>query len=211
MRRFTIYQRIASDPALKRHFRHARAYRKGRGGAKDRRGQIPDRNTKENPPAIVAEKTRVGDGEGDTVERTGKNASIATFVDKTSTVLVAKVMPNKAAATLNRAAIRTFSTIPDDFIKTITFDNGKKFSGHKALVHEWDIYFAHPYHSWERGLNEHPNGLIRQYLPKKTSFEGLPQRQLDKIVMKINNRPRTALGYRRPHEVFAECKFALRI
>jgi IS30 family transposase len=59
-----IYQRIASDPALKRHFRHARAYRKGRGGAKDRRGQIPDRNTKENPPAIVAEKARVGDSSG---------------------------------------------------------------------------------------------------------------------------------------------------
>jgi IS30 family transposase len=71
-------------------------------------------------------------------------------------------MPNKAAATLNRAAIHTFSAIPDDFIKTITFDNGKEFSGHKALAqsHECDIYFAHPYHSWERGLNEHPNGII---------------------------------------------------
>jgi IS30 family transposase len=91
-----------------------------------------------------------------------KNTSIATFVDKTSTVLVAKVMPNKAAATLNRAAIRAFRAIPNDFIKTITFDNGKEFSSHKALVQslEWDIYFAHPYHSWERGLNEHPNGLI---------------------------------------------------
>ncbi|MDR3343086.1 MAG: IS30 family transposase [Treponema sp.] len=152
-----MYQRIASDPALKRYFRHARTYRKGLGGAKDHRGQIPDRNTKENPPAIVEEKTRVGDWEGDTVERAGKNAYIATFVDKTSKLLVAKVMPNKAAATLNSAAIRAFRAIPDDFIKTITFDNGKEFSGHKALalVLECNIYFAHPYHSWERGQNEH--------------------------------------------------------
>jgi IS30 family transposase len=115
----TIYQRIASDPALKRHFRHACAYRKGRGGAKDRRGQIPDRNSIENRPAIVAEKTRIGDWEGDTVESAGKNAYIAMFVDKTSKLLVAKVMANKAAA-LNSAAIRAFRGIPDDFIKTIT-------------------------------------------------------------------------------------------
>jgi IS30 family transposase len=124
-------------------------------------------------------KVRIGDGDGDTVEGAGKTASIATFIAKTSTLLVAKVMPNKAAAPLNRAAIRAFNPIPDDGIKTISFDNGKEFSGHKALAAALgcDIYFAHPYHSWERGLNEHTNGLIRQYLPKRTSFDNLTQRQ----------------------------------
>ncbi|MDR3115958.1 MAG: hypothetical protein LBU25_10620, partial [Treponema sp.] len=62
--------------------------------------------------------------------------------------------------------------------------------------------FAHPYHSWERGLNEHTNGLIRQYLPKKVPFDTLTQRQLDKIVDTINNRPRKVLGYLTPYEVF---------
>jgi IS30 family transposase len=66
-----------------------------------------------------------------------------------------------------------------------------------------DIFFAHPYHSWERGLNEHTNGLIRQYLPKKAPFDTLTQRQLDKIVDKINNRPRKVLGYLTPYEVFS--------
>jgi IS30 family transposase len=86
----------------------------------------------------------------------------------------------------------------------VTVDNGKEFSGHKGLAQKLgcDIYFAHPYHSWERGLNEHTNGLIRQYLPERTSFEGLTQRQLDRIIEKINNRPRKALGYRTPNEVF---------
>jgi IS30 family transposase len=145
------------------------------------------------------------------VEGAGKTASIATFVDKITKVLRGKVMPNKAAAALNKAAVRAFRSIPDEYIKTVTVDNGKAFSGHKGLAQELGcaIYFAHPYHSWERGLNEHTNGLIRQYLPKGTSFEGLTQRQFDRIVEKINNRPRKALGYRTPNEVFSEHLFAL--
>jgi IS30 family transposase len=93
-------------------------------------------------------------------------------------------MPNKAAATLNRAAIRAFRAIPDDFIHTVTFDNGKEFVGHKTLASalDCDIYFAHLYHSWERGLNEHTNGLIRQYLPKRTPFVGVSQKRgIDKF------------------------------
>jgi IS30 family transposase len=72
-------------------------------------------------------------------------------------------MPNKAAATLNKAAVRAFLSIPDKYLKTVTVDNGKEFSGHKGLSQKLgcDIYFAHPCHSWERGLNEHTNGLIR--------------------------------------------------
>jgi IS30 family transposase len=153
----------------------------------------------------------VGDWEGDTVEGAGKTAYIATFVDKTTKLLKGKVMPNKAAATLNKAALRAFRSIPDECLKTLTVDNGKEFSGYKGLAQSLgcDIYFARPYHSWELGLNEHTNGLIRQYLPKGTSFEGLTQRQLDRIIEKINNRPRKALGYRTPNEVFSEHLFAL--
>jgi IS30 family transposase len=208
-----VYRKMPEEPGLKRHFRHPRPHRRSRTGRQERRGQIPDRNSRENRPAMVDEKIRIGDWEGDTVEGAGKTAYIATFVEKTSKFLVAKVMANKAAATLNRAAIRAFNPIPDACIKTMTFDNGKEFSCHKALAAALgcDIYFAHPYHSWERGLNEHTNGLIRQYLPKKTSFDTLTQRQLDRIIAKINNRPRKALGYRTPHEVFSERKFALQI
>ena len=73
-------------------------------------------------------------------------------------------------------------------LKRFPFDHVKEFSGHKALAAalQCDIYFAHPYHSWERGLNEHTNGLIRQYLPKKTSFDTLTQRRLDRSIVQIN-------------------------
>jgi IS30 family transposase len=88
---------------------------------------------------------------------------------------------------------------------TLTLDNGKEFAAHKELSQALglDICFARPYHSWERGLNEHTNGLIRQYLPKKIPFDTLTQKQLDKIVDKINNRPRKVLGYLTPYEVFS--------
>jgi IS30 family transposase len=100
--------------------------------------------------------------EGDTIGGVGKTAYIATFVDKTTKLLRGKVMPNKAAATLNRAAVRAFRSIADEYIKTLTVDNGKEFAGHKELSQKLgcDIYFAHPYHSWDRGLNEHTNGLM---------------------------------------------------
>jgi IS30 family transposase len=113
-------------------------------------------------------------------------------------------MPDKTAATLNKAAIRAFRSIPPEARNTLTVDNGKEFAAHAGLsaALSLDIYFAHPYHSWEWGLNEHTNGLIRQYLPKKVPFDTLTQKQLDKIVAKINNRPRKILGYLTPYEVF---------
>jgi IS30 family transposase len=147
----------------------------------------------------------VGDWEGDAIESAGKNAYTATFVDRKTKFLPAKVMPDKAAATLNRAAVRAFKPIPEGIRNTLTLDNGKEFAAHKDLSQALgiDIYFAHPYHSWERGLNEHTNGLIRQYLPKNIPFDTLTQKKLDKIVDKINNRPRKVLGGLTPYEVFS--------
>jgi IS30 family transposase len=114
-------------------------------------------------------------------------------------------MADKRADTLNKAAIRAFRGIPAEARNTLTLDNGKEFAGHRRLSEALsiDIFFAHPYHWWERGLNEHTNGLIRQYLPKKVPFDTLTQKQLDKIVTKINNRPRKVLGYLTPYEVFS--------
>ncbi|MDR2052790.1 MAG: IS30 family transposase, partial [Treponema sp.] len=130
-------------------------------------------------PKIVEEKSRAGDWEGDTIESAGKNAYIATFVDRKTKLLLAQIMPDKSAATLNQAAVRAFKPVPAPMRNTLTLDNGKEFAAHKALslALALVIFFAHPYHSWERGLNEHTNGLIRQYLPKKIPFDGLTQKQ----------------------------------
>jgi IS30 family transposase len=181
---------------MKEHFRQKQA--KPRKRAKDRRGPIVDRVSIDERPKIVDEKSRIGDGEGDTRE----SAYRATFVDRKTKLLLAKVMPDKTAATLNRAAIRAFRPIP---AHTLTLDNGKEFAAHKSLSRALglDIYFPHPYHSWKRGLNEHTNGLIRQYLPKIIPFDHLTQKQLDNLVDKINNWPRKVLGYLTPYEVFS--------
>jgi IS30 family transposase len=200
-----LYGETAKAPALKEHFRQQQAKPRRRKGTKGRRGQIPDRVSIDERPNIVEEKSRVGDWEGDTVESAGKNAYIAAFVDRKTKVLLAKLIPDKSAATLNKAAVRAFKPIPARMRNTLTVDNGKEFATHKSLSQALgiDIYFAHPYHSWERGLNEHTNGLLRQYLPKKIPFDTLTQKQLDKIVAKINNRPRKVLGYRTPYEAFS--------
>jgi IS30 family transposase len=190
---------------LKEHFRHKQAKPRKRSGVKDRRGPIIGRVSIEERPKIIEEKNRVGDWEGDTIESAGKSASIATFVDRKTKFLLAKIMPDKRADTLNKAAVRAFRGIPAEARNTLTVDKGKEFAGHSSLSQALsiDIFFAHPYDSWERGLNEHTNGLIRQYLPKKTPFDTLTQKQLDKIVDKINKRPRKVLGYLTPYEVFS--------
>jgi IS30 family transposase len=164
-------------------------------------GQIGDRVSIDERPKIVEEKSRGGDWEGDTIESAGKNAYRATFVERKTKVLLAKILPDKTAATLNKAAVRAFKPIPAPMRNTLTLDNGKEFAAHKSLsqVLGLDIYFVHPYHSWERGINEHTNRLLRQYLPKKIPFDTLTQKQRDKI----NNRPRKVLGYLTPYEVFS--------
>jgi IS30 family transposase len=113
-------------------------------------------------------------------------------------------MPDKRAGTLNKAAICAVRGIPPEARNILTLDNGKESAAHSSLSEALsiDIFFAHPYHSWERGLTEHTNGRIRQYLPKKVPFDTLTQKQRDKIVTK-NNRPRKILGYLTPYEVFS--------
>jgi IS30 family transposase len=200
-----LYGETAKDPALKERFRQKQAKPRLRKGAKDRRGQIPGRVSIDERPKTVEEKSRAGDREGDTIESAGKNACIATFVDRKTKFLLAKLMPDKSAASLNHAAVRAFEPIPVHLRNTLAVDNGKEFAARRSLSQalELDICFAHPYHSWERGLNEHTNGLIRQYLPKKIPFNTLAQEELDKIVEKINNRPRKVLGCLTPYEVFS--------
>jgi IS30 family transposase len=105
-------------------------------------------------PNIVEEKSRAGDWEGNTVESSGKNAYIATIVDRKTKLFLAKIMADKSAATLNKAAVRAFKSIPAGMPNTLTLDNGTEFAAHKSLSQALgiDISFAHPYRSWERGL-----------------------------------------------------------
>ncbi|WP_293680504.1 IS30 family transposase, partial [Thiolapillus sp.] len=101
--------------------------------------------------------------------------------------------------------INTLGAVADQ-VATITFDNGKEFAYHKQIAEalECEVYFARPYHSWERGTNENMNGLIRQYFPKGTDFDQVTDEEIAAVERKLNMRPRKRLGYRAPIEVFCE-------
>ena len=157
----------------------------------------------EQRPEIVEEKKRIGDWEGDTI--VGKEKShILTHVDRKSGYGMADKLLRGFAELTRIKTMERFSKIPNDKKHTITYDNGSTFAEHKFTEEQTkiDIYFANPYHSWERGCNENFNGLLRQFFPKKSSFVNIKQEYIEKVVKLINNRPRKRLNYCTPAEVF---------
>lgn len=214
----TIYGHVYADKkrggTLHRGLRHGRKKRRNRSHSKERRGIIKDRVLIHERPAIVETQERVGDWEGDTIIGKNHKGAVATFVDRKSLFLVAAVMPDKSAGELYTAAITAYhGVVPRRLRHTLTVDNGKEFASFKDIEHalDIDIYFAQPYCSWQRGINENTNGLLRQYLPKKTDFSTLTQEELQTYVDKLNNRPRKKLGYRTPAQVFKAGIVALRV
>ena len=167
------------------------------------RGCIPHRVDIDKRPEIVEKKERIGDWEGDTIIGAGHQGVILTYVDRCSKYLMAEVIGNKTMDCTTSATIKRFKQLPHE-IRTITYDNGKEFAGHLEISKKLNVncYFAKPYHSWERGLNEHTNGLIRQYLPKSTNLTTVSKKRLQEIENEINNRPRKVLNYQTPAEVF---------
>lgn len=201
----TIYQYIWQDKRqggeLYKHLRrHGRRYRK-RGNLKDNRGIIKNRISIDNRPKIVDDKIRFGDLEIDTIIGKNHKGAILTINDRWSSFVWIRKLNGKNAEELAMETINTLKQIKD-LIHTITGDNGKEFACHETISSdlEIDFYFAHPYHSWERGANENTNGLIRQYIPKRTDFQEITQEYLDSIQNKLNNRPRKRLNFDSPIE-----------
>jgi IS30 family transposase len=142
----------------------------------------------------------------DTVIGANHAGAIVTHVDKASKFLLAGLAKNKTVQQINQVTLRLFEPIAAAFRHTMTFDNGKEFSGHQQLAKALGLscFFANPYHSWERGLNEHTNGLLRQFFPKGTNFKIVKPQTLRWAVDLINHRPRKSLDYRTPHEVLCQ-------
>jgi len=155
-------------------------------------------------PAHIAARKTYGHWEGDSVVGRAQSGAIATFVERKSGYLLAAVLPDKGATSFAAAAKRCFVRVPSKYRKTLTLDNGAEMSNYETMErqNQLKIYFAHPYHSWERGTNENTNGLLRFYFPKRASFAGLTQGQLDLAVQQLNTRPRKRLGYKTPKQVF---------
>ena len=203
----SIYKYVWDDKKrggeLCRHLRrHGRKYRK-RGTQYNSRGLIRDRMSIDERPVMVEGRTRFGDIEVDTIVGRNHKGAIFTAVDRATRMVWIELLEGKDAVPLKDAALSALSSVKG-LIKTITADNGREFAAHKAIAEGLNVgfYFAHPYHSWERGTNENTNGLIRQYIPKGSSFENLTKDFIYQIQNKLNNRPRKILGYLTPIEYF---------
>ncbi len=201
-----IYQHVYNDKRnggdLHRHLRCQKVRRK-RYGSNDRRGQIKGRVSIEERPEIVEARSRIGDWEVDTVIGRPGGAVLVTLAERKSRLSLVAKAKDKTAQAVGNALIALLQ--PHSCrVHTLTYDNGKEFAHHSAIAKALDAdgFFAHPYHSWERGLNENMNGLIRQYLPKGSDFKSLTQRGVTNIMDKLNNRPRKCLGFKTPNQVF---------
>lgn len=185
---------------------HPRAYRqclRRIGVRKHRRKTTSEAAKIENRPAVIEQRERVGDWEGDTIVGAGRSGGVLSAVErKTGFTILAKV-DNLKSATVTKRIIRRLKRVPHDQRKSITFDNGSEFAGHKQLAKslQVDIYFADPHSPWQRGTNENTNGLVRQFLPKGTNFHDVSHQEVSRIQTLLNERPRKRLGYRTPQEM----------
>lgn len=203
----SIYLHIYADKRrggdLCRHLRCQKPRRKRYASGQERRGTIKNRVGIDERPVIVEQKSRIGDWEGDTVIGKNHRGALVTLAERKSRYILAAQVPDKHASGVTAAVTRLLRPHKGKCY-TMTFDNGKEFAEHETIAAELDadVYFAHPYHSWERGLNENSNGLLRQYFPKGMELAEVTQEQVQWAVDRLNHRPRKVLGFRTPFEVF---------
>ncbi len=210
----SIYNFIWNDKKdggeLYRYLRRSGKKYNKRSGIYSSRGLIPDRVDISMRDAIVETKSRIGDFEADTVIGANHKEAIVTLVDRCSKKTLLKKVPNRTKEAVTSAIIDLLLPYKDK-VHTITFDNGKEFTDHKIIAKALDAkcYFATPYSSWERGLNEHTNGLLRQFIPKKTDFTTVTDEDIAKYQNLLDNRPRKILQFNTPITVFLSPPVAL--
>ncbi len=203
----TIYRFIYSDATrhaqLKPFLRQGGKHRRKRYGSGARASSIPNRVSITERPQEVETKARLGDWECDTVIGKDRKSVLVTVVDRTSLYTACSRVLSRSARVVADAIIRLLRPFKER-VKTLTFDNGSEFVKHETIAHALDAttYFAHPYSSWERGINENTNGLLRQFFPKRTDFRKVSWQQVKAAVAHLNNRPRKTRGYRTPNQLF---------
>ncbi|QZN96682.1 IS30 family transposase [Symbiopectobacterium purcellii] len=163
----------------------------------------PNRVGIEHRPAAADLKKQPGHFEIDTIFGKDQKSFLLTLVDNAVKLVIIRKLPNKRAESVVAAFRDIVANTFCDF-KTLTADNGSEFAQHEQItkITGAPVYFARPYHPWERGLNEHTNGLIRRFYPKGTDFNQVTHRKIAALEHLLNTRGRKSLGYRSPNEVF---------
>lgn len=201
-----IYQHVLEDKRrggdLHRHLRCQKPYKK-RYGTYERRGQLPNRISIDERPAIVERRCRIGDWELDTLIGKGHKQAIVSLTERKSRLALIAKVPSREAEGVKDSVLALLRPLAAH-VHTITSDNGKEFARHEVIakVLNAEYYFAHPYASWERSLNENTNGLIRQYFPKGCDFTTITDKDIQHVMSRLNNRPRKCLGMKTPNQVF---------
>jgi len=205
----TIYQYIyKKKPEWKKYLRQKKGRYRRRYGRKKLVKQREEAKKRriDTRPSLIENRERLGDWEGDTIIGGEKTQRILTHVDRRSGYLLADKLDIVTAEIVRTVTANRFNSIPRIKRQTITYDNGSEFADHEMIERKTKttVYFAYPYHSWERGTNENTNGLLRQFFPKKSLFKGITKSKLKRVTKLINHRPRKRLGYLSPYEVFVK-------
>jgi IS30 family transposase len=205
-----IYQHLLADKRnggkLYTHLRIANGKkRRKHRGKKDWRGRIPGRVDISERPEVVAKKERIGDWEADLVSGSHHRGFLVTLVERKSKNTLIGHVVRKTAEAVSGEVIRLLEGIKE-WVRTITYDNGREFAWHQQVNTALGCtsYFATPYHSWERGLNENTNGLIRQYIPKDSDLRQVNPAHIQFVQDRLNRRPRKTLAYETPEDVFLQ-------
>jgi IS30 family transposase len=190
---------------LRMYLRRKRKRRQRKGTRGMQRLMSKNGTSIDERPKIIEKRKRIGDWEGDSVESIDHKPGINTLVDrKTGFVFITKLKTKSGSATVSAVASRV-SILPKHLKRTLTLDNGPENRDWQSMEQAtgMDVYFAHPYHSWERGTNENTNGLIREYFPKKTDFSMITDEEISKVEYDLNTRPRKRLNWETPLEIFS--------
>ena len=206
-----IYQHVWANKKaggiLFMHLRHGHKTRKRKRGSKDSRGQIKNKVSIHDRDEITEEKIRIGDWEVDLVVGANHKGFILTLVDRVSKFLLIDYVEHKDSSSILGAVVKLLNPLKK-LVLTITSDNGKEFADHEKIAEKLaaKFYFADTYASWQRGLNENTNGLLRQYFPKKFKFTSISFEKLKEVQNKLNHRPRKMLNFQSPFDIFSsEC------
>lgn len=204
-----IYQYIRKDKKdggdLYKHLRHRLKHRKRPVSGKHE--VIKNKVSIDQRPDVINNKERFGDFEIDLIVGKDNKGAMVTIVERlTAMIMIRKLENGKNADSLANTVIDMLLPYKN-VVKSITSDNGTEFAEHQKIAKKFDakFYFAHPYASWERGLSEYSNKLIRQYIPKKTNFDTFDKEYVKQVQYKINRRPRKNLNFKNPKQVFFKC------
>ena len=198
-----IYQDLKAKGELHQHLRHKVKSYKNRSLKNDKRGQIANQTSIELRPIEVDKRLSIGHWEIDTIVGNPSGNVLVTMVERFSRYTLIARAENKSSDAVTIALLKRMAPTRDK-VETLTYDNGKEFAKHLFIDDILDSqgYFAHPYSSWERGLNENTNGLIRQYFPKRTDFGEVSDEEIAAVERKLNSRPRKCLDRKTPSFIY---------